>query len=212
MPESKKDRTHILPWRYLLFLGLCLSALPLSIFLPWYEALLVAFDTAVIAYFATLPSLFQLDMAGIRKEAERVDPERKLLLTITAAVILVIVVAIVTVLKQKTANNHWPVLLCIVTLVLAWLFTHLVYALHYAHLYFSKAEDGDRKGLDFPGEKEPVYWDFAYFSLTVGMTSQTSDVAITGRHMRKIVTAQSIGAFAYNLGVMAFMVNVVAGL
>ena len=187
-------------------------AFPLSIFLPWYQALLLAFDVAVLTYFATLPALFRLDIVGIRKEAERVDPERKLLLIITVAVVLVILVAIFTVLQQKTSDNHWPVLLCVVTLLLAWLFTHFVYALHYAHLYFSKAPEGDRKGLDFPGTKEPIYWDFAYFSLTVGMTSQTSDVAVTGHHMRKIVTAQSLGAFAYNLGIVAFIVNVVAGL
>jgi uncharacterized membrane protein len=210
MTDSK--RKPLIPWRYLLFTGLCLLAAPLSFFLPWFEAIQLAFDIAALGYFATLPSLFRLDVGGIRKEAERVDPDRELLLVITAAITLVIVVSIITVLTQKQSGEYAPMLLCLATLVLAWGFTQMVYTFHYAHLYYNKDDEGDRKGLDFPGNCEPDYRDFAYFALTIGMTSQTSDVTMTGKHMRKIVTAHSLGAFAYNLGVMGFIVNTVANL
>ena len=36
----------------------------------------------------------------------------------------------------------------------------------------------------------PNYGDFLYFSFTVGMTFQVSDVQITDREMRRVVLAQ----------------------
>ncbi len=95
------------------------------------------------------------------------------------------------------------------TLFLSWLFTNSVFALHYAHLYYLANEAGDRGGLAFPNTSEPSYWDFAYFSFTLGMTFQTSDVAITGSHMRKVVLTQSTAAFVFNIGVIAFTVNTI---
>lgn len=44
--------------------------------------------------------------------------------------------------------------------------------------------------MAFPGgEKEPDYWDFAYCSLVVGMTSQVSDVGVTSKVIRRTVAA-----------------------
>jgi uncharacterized membrane protein len=62
--------------------------------------------------------------------------------------------------------------------------------------------------VDFPGPGEPDYWDFVYFAFTLGMTFQTSDVAITDRAIRRVVTAHCLAAFIVNLGVLAFTINV----
>ena len=63
-------------------------------------------------------------------------------------------------------------------------------------------------GLDFPGTPEPNYWDFVYFSFTCGMAFATSDVAISDQHIRRIVTVHCLAAFAFNIGVLAFTINV----
>jgi uncharacterized membrane protein len=86
----------------------------------------------------------------------------------------------------------------------------MIYALHYAHLYYSDAStDGkDAKGLDFPSCDEPDYWDFAYFAFTLGMTFQTSDVEISSRRVRKVALGQCMAAFVFNIGVLAFTINV----
>ena len=92
------------------------------------------------------------------------------------------------------------------TLLLTWFFTNTVYALHYAHLYYSSRDGNDAGGIDFPGTKTPDYLDFVYFSFTLGMTFQTSDTAITSRTIRRIATAHSFAAFVFNIGVIAFTI------
>jgi uncharacterized membrane protein len=91
--------------------------------------------------------------------------------------------------------------------LLAWLFVALVFAQEYAHSYYMAG-----KGLEFPGEPEPDYWDVTYFSLVLNMTCQTSDVAITTRPMRRLVLLHSVIAFFFNVIILAITVNVVAGL
>ena len=100
----------------------------------------------------------------------------------------------------------------IATLVLAWLFSNIVYALHYAHLYYRRGKDGkDRGGIDFPGTPEPDYSDFIYFAFTLGMTFQTSDSNITSGGMRSVVVFHCFAGFVYNIGVLAFTINVLGG-
>jgi len=43
------------------------------------------------------------------------------------------------------------------------------------------------------------------------MTFQTSDTAVETRHMRQIVTVHSLLAFVFNIGVLAFTINVLGG-
>ena len=95
------------------------------------------------------------------------------------------------------------------TLVLAWLFANSVYALHYAHVYyFGSGEAGEPPGgIDFPGTRSPDYSDFAYFAFTLGMTFQTSDVAISEPSVRRLVLVQCLASFVFNIGVIAFTIN-----
>jgi uncharacterized membrane protein len=65
-------------------------------------------------------------------------------------------------------------------------------------------------GFRFPGTAEPVYWDFVYFAFTCGMAFATSDVEVTNQKIRKVVTFHCLAAFAFNIGVLAFTVNLLA--
>jgi len=97
-------------------------------------------------------------------------------------------------------------ILVIATLLLAWLFSNTIYTLHYAHLSYGAGKKC--LGVDFPGTDEPVYWDFVYFAFTLGMTFQTSDVDISDSEIRRVVTMHSLAAFVFNIGVLAFTINV----
>ena len=44
------------------------------------------------------------------------------------------------------------------------------------------------------------------------MTFQTSDVAITAGHIRRVVLGQSLAAFLFNMGILAFTINALGGL
>lgn len=106
------------------------------------------------------------------------------------------------------------VALVTVTLLLSWLMTHTVFALRYAHEYYSRTPDVAKVdgGLEFPGSLSPDYWDFAYFSFVLGMTFQVSDVQITSRKLRRLATAHGLLAFLFNTVIVALTVNIAASL
>ncbi len=110
------------------------------------------------------------------------------------------------------------VVLIFYTIVLSWAFMHSVFALHYAHDYYldadlPAAEAGPSpERLLFPGGGSPTYGDFLYFSFTIGMTFQTSDVQVADPYIRRVVLAHGAVAFFYTTGILALMINLVAGL
>ncbi|MEI9926827.1 MAG: DUF1345 domain-containing protein [Sphingomonas sp.] len=92
--------------------------------------------------------------------------------------------------------------------MVSWVFSNLVYTLHYAHMFYQEGDVGDCGGFEFPDTPEPDYWDFIYFAFCLGMTFQTSDVTITHVRVRRAVTLHCLAAFVFNLGVIAFSINV----
>lgn len=97
------------------------------------------------------------------------------------------------------------------TLSLSWIFVHTLFTVHYAHTFY--ANEGSARGLKFPEDcNEPVYWDFLYFSFTIGVAAQTADVSVTSMPMRRLVLAHSILSFLFNTTILALAVNVGASL
>jgi uncharacterized membrane protein len=97
-----------------------------------------------------------------------------------------------------------------ITILCSWFFVHTIYAVHYAHEYYS--DKGERRGLAFPNDDKPDYWDFLYFSLNLGAAAQTSDVEIVSKRMRRLALVHTILAFLFNTTILALAVNVGAGL
>ncbi len=104
--------------------------------------------------------------------------------------------------------------LVVATLLLSWLMTQTLFALRYAHEYYSsRRHDGKPDGgLQFPGGHPPDYWDFAYFSLVLGMTFQVSDVQIVSRKFRRLALLHGFMGFVFNTVIIALSVNVGASL
>jgi uncharacterized membrane protein len=143
-----------------------------------------------------------------------------LLLTLVAASASLVAIAGEVPLIRSAGEFEKIVLigLIIATIVLSWTFIHTIFALHYAHDYYSSRSAGTAngaplyKGLAFPGEAMPTYMDFAYFSFTIGMTFQVSDVQITDPAMRRLALMHGIISFFYATGILALTINMVAGL
>jgi uncharacterized membrane protein len=98
------------------------------------------------------------------------------------------------------------------TVMLSWTFTHLIFALHYANIYYRPHKDGVPGGLDFPGDEAPDYRDFLYYSFVIGCAAQTGDVATTSRDMRLVSLIHGVIAFTFNTAILALMINVGASL
>ena len=170
---------------------------------------MVAFDTAAAAFLISCVPLFRHEAPEMRQSAQKNDANRGFLLLIAAVVTGVILVAVGSELAHKGRPQPVNVLLVICTLSFTWLFSTLVYALHYAHLFYTRgSEGGDSGGVCFPATKEPDYWDFTYFSSCLAMTFQTSDVNIASRRYRRTVVFHTLGAFVFNIGVIAFSINI----
>jgi uncharacterized membrane protein len=108
-------------------------------------------------------------------------------------------------------------LMSLVAVISSWALVHTVFGLRYAHTYYGDPDgpagpQPHAGGLEFPGEREPDYLDFAYFSFVIGMTFQVSDVVITSRDFRKLVLLHSMLAFGFNTVILALAINTVAAL
>jgi uncharacterized membrane protein len=96
------------------------------------------------------------------------------------------------------------------TIVVSWCVMQLVFTLHYAHEFYRPKDREAPVGLLFPGETKPDYWDFLYFATSIGATSQTSDVAVQSRAIRRLVTGHAVLSFFFNSAVLALTINLAA--
>lgn len=98
-----------------------------------------------------------------------------------------------------------------VTVIGSWLLIGMIFSVHYARLFYTW--QGKEPALRFAeGLRTPNYWDFLYFSFTIGVAVQTADVGVATRGMRKVVLGQSLIGFVFNTAILGFSINIAAGL
>jgi uncharacterized membrane protein len=154
--------------------------------------------------------------ASMRTRAELEDQTRWAILTLIAGAAFFSMFAVLGVLHEAHgAGGRVSVELAVfagVTILLSWSFAHTVFAVHYAHEFYS-APERDPPGLLFPEKSgTPDYWDFLYFSFVIGMTSQVSDVQVASQPWRRLVLAHGILSFLFNTVILALSINLMAGL
>jgi uncharacterized membrane protein len=202
----------IAPPRFLIFAAA--TAIAAAVAIPHFgqrTGTMIAFDVGAALFLLIALPLLRHRTGDMRRAAERNDANRLLLLFLTLAVSLVVLVAVASELMQRDAQDIGSIALIVGTLALCWVFSNTIYALHYAHLFYRHDDSGDAGGLQFSETPEPDYWDFVYFAFCLGMTFQTSDVSVTDRGIRKVVTLHCLAAFVFNLGIVAFTINVLGG-
>ena len=150
----------------------------------------------------------------LQRRADYEDEGIVVIVLITAGAVALSLFSIFTMLTRADHPGQ-QIALAIVSVVLAWMTLHTVFAFHYAQcFYVNVTTDGvkhDARGLDFPQTESPTAWDFLYFSMVIGMTAQVSDVAATSTAMRKLITAHAIASFFFNAGILALAVNATIG-
>lgn len=217
MTPRKGLGNRIAPPRFLVFFAMLAASIAGgAIFAPWWRSVMIGFDLSALTFILGCIPLYNDKPAQMRAAARANDANRAVLLFLAFALAVVILVAVGSEMGSSKKSGVFDIIVTIFTLLLAWFFGNTVYALHYAHLFYT-ADDGgkDRAGIQFPGDKRkiqnPTFSDFVYFSFTFGSALATSDVNLTSPHIRKVATAHMIVAFIYNVGVFALTVNMLAG-
>ena len=152
----------------------------------------------------------------IRARAARQDDSRMVILVIILLAIAASFVAIVGLLAEAKETSHRTLNLGLAaaTIILAWTVTQVVFTLHYAHEYYrpSGGPHAFAEGLDFRGDRNPDYWDFFYFATSFGAASQTSDVSILTKPLRRVAILHAIISFFFNTAVLALTINLAASM
>ncbi|HEY4145505.1 DUF1345 domain-containing protein [Pinirhizobacter sp.] len=172
-------------------------------------ALLTAFDAAAISFLVSIAHLFaRSDSKKMKLRARAQAPGRWAVLWSSVIVAGTVLVALAIELGKAHDNSTWGVVAACGSLLLTWLFFNTMFAMHYAYDYYMCNNGSER--LQFPGTKEPDYWDFLYFAAVIGMCFQVSDVQIADQYLRRTALGQSVIAFFFNVVIIAITVNVVA--
>ena len=176
---------------------------------------LIGWNGGVIVFLCLILLLFmrKADIDTIKRRAITHDEGGRFILVLTILASIASVGALVAELSQ--AKDHpgqdWRVGLAGATVVLSWMFVQIVFAMHYAHLYYLEEEEGAPKGgLEFGQCGEPDYWDFFHFAIVMGATSQTADITFTSKETRRVGTIHTLVAFGFNTAILATMINLAA--
>lgn len=178
------------------------------------DGMVLGFDLGAAVFAISLwPLTRDHGAEQMSRHAQENDANRGFVLMLTTLVALAILAAISAELPAARHGDVFAIVKLVVTLGLSWAFTNLIFMLHYAHMHYlpDHGGKGRRGGFDFPGTTEPDYWDFLYFAFTAGMSFAASDVNVTRGAVRRIVVLHSLLSFIFNIGVLAFSINVLAG-
>jgi uncharacterized membrane protein len=182
------------------------------------------FGWLAFAFFNLLISwiiIFSFHPREVRMYAKKEDTSSGFIFVFVLMAAIVSLFAIIFLLdwvpntSKQGVSLH--ILLSFSSVFFSWMLIHTLFTLRYAHLYYQ--DEGkpvhphkEAFALQFPGENQPDYLDFAYFSFVVGMTFQVSDVEIRSRKIRRLALLHGFLSFIYNTVIVAFTINIVSGL
>ncbi len=198
--------------KFYLSLAAGLAALAASYALRLRMPVAVAADAFFAFYIAAFAeSVRRLTPAALQDRARVEDEGAFLVSLIIIAVIAYTCGAIFTTLNGKPSVDPLWLAVTLAGAPLGWTMIQLNEALHYSNMLYSRhgRDKKSRDDLEFPGTAEPGIWDFLYFSFVIGMTAQTSDVAVRSAPMRRAVTLHAVVSFFFTTILIAMAVNAV---
>lgn len=207
-----------------LLLSILVSTL-VGLLLPYKLAVpirtIIVWDAGALCYLTLAWNVIASASPGrIRRWAQRHDSSSWVLLALAIGASFASLVAVCFVLA--TAKGQPPIAmtlhvsLSLLSVVCSWFLVHTLFALRYAHNYYGDIDPSPRYlkagGLDFPEEENPNYGDFAYYSFTVAMTFQVSDVSITSQHLRRLTMMHALLSFAFYTVVLGLSISLLSSL
>ncbi len=181
----------------------------------WLMRTLIGWNSASYLFLIFIwTMMIRADDEDVKRIAQRQDENAFIVLVAISFAAIMSLIAIVFELANVgsgSAARSFHIAMTASTVISSWFLIPTIFGLHYAHEYY-RARRGECT-LDFPDKKlEPDYWDFMYFSFTIAAASQTSDVEIVARGMRKAALAQTVMSFFFNASILALSINISASL
>jgi len=185
----------------------------------WSVRAIAGWDAASLALLALAWTIIlRADPRETRRRAGEDDPGHHMVFVIALVASLISLFAAAVILRKVKAftgaeEATWTVL-TLAAVGLSWVVTHTAYTFRYAHMHYRKSRKHDSSdgGIQFNGTEEPSDIDFAYFSFTIGMCFQVSDVVVTTTPMRREVLLHAVLSFVYNTVILALAVNLAVNL
>ena len=180
-------------------------------FAAWQLAVLAAWDSAALVALAwILVEVGGLDPEQTAAHATTEDDSRVtahlLLIGASSAALMGAGAAFVKASQTQGAGKAALTGAGVATVIVSWAVVHTVFALRYAHEYYSDPAGG----IDFKNDEPPDYQDFAYVAFTIGMTFQVSDTDVQARLIRRSVLRHALLAYVFGAVILAVTINVIA--
>jgi uncharacterized membrane protein len=180
---------------------------------PWQAIPLLIWVVAAATWLGPMwITMSQMDEESTSQHATREDPRGPIADTLLVTASLASLVAVILgVLKAGHTQGAEKALLLsagVAAIILSWGVVQTVFTLRYGALYY-QGTDG---GIDFNGDDNPTYIDFAYLAFTIGMTYQVSDTNLTAPAVRHTALRHGLLSYLFGTVIIATTINIAAGL
>ncbi len=184
-----------------------------SQFTGWQASILIGWSAGAAFLSSWIwVSVWKFDATQTKSHASREDTSVHLteLIVLSSGVALLAAVGLVLIKAAHAAGatKAYLIALGVLSVALTWGLVHTVFALRYARTYYRMPVGG----IDFNEDDPPTYLDFAYLSLTIGMTFQVSDTNLTMKGIRRVALGHALLSYLYGAVIVALVINVVSSL
>lgn len=156
--------------------------------------------------------VWNMDAARTRDYAIAEDPGRaaaRLIALVGSVTSLAAVVFVVIQARHASGAESFELAgIAVLSVAASWILIQVDYMLRYARVYYAEPVGG----ISFNQDEDPMYTDFAYFSVGLGMTYQVADTNVRSNEIRRIVIAQTLLAYLFGAVILATVINLVTGL
>jgi len=187
--------------------------------LPLQSRLFLSFDVAAIVYVGLFAALISKPAPAPPVRKWNVSKLSGIATLVAVFVLSLIGITAVATLQRLNSAPHWMKMLhlaaSLAALCLAWIWANIQFSLFYMGLYYSDTTPDDHtspfdEGMAYPDRNTPDYWDFIYYSFTIAMCYQTSDVAITTTTVRRVTLLHAIFSFFFFTAIVGLVVNILS--
>ncbi|WP_296405913.1 DUF1345 domain-containing protein [Psychrobacter sp.] len=197
----------------------CTTLLSLSL----STSFIIGWDSTILLYILNIIIMLNRDTMH-----EHLNSVKQSQFSVLSLIIISSFICVYSLTKQTQMTKNYQdwefvlsISLTIGTIFTTWLMIQIIFAMHYAFLYFSQLQKGDALPIAFPEANtnsdtnhkqmvSPSFEDFFYCAVSIGTSAQTADTTFISTAGRNLATLHCVIAFAFNLVIIALMINILA--